>query len=130
MTEKEASIWTRLERSKDTLSKVEQTDEMSEKAEQVRRLNGVFYWQYHRNINEKQWKLLLSILSGSPVFSSPQYRILASPQSKGKILEKLKKYSYQLDLRQEKIAKQIPYGIQRIKGIAGSGKTRVQKVKA
>ncbi len=78
---------------------------------------------YGKNINERQWQLLLSILSGSPVFAPREYRVLASPQSKGKILEKLRKYSYQLDLEQEKIAKQIPSRIQRIKGIAGSGKT-------
>ena len=56
MTEKESSIWTRLERSKDTLSMVEQSDEMADKKEQVRRLNGVFYWQYHRDLSAKQWQ--------------------------------------------------------------------------
>lgn len=56
MSEKESSIWTRLERSKETLSLVEQTDEMTDKKEQVRRLNGVFYWQYHRDLNQKQWQ--------------------------------------------------------------------------
>jgi superfamily I DNA and RNA helicase len=78
---------------------------------------------YGQKINDQQWRLLLSILAGSSVFTPCAHRVLASPQSKGKILAKLRKYSYQLDLEQEKIAKQIPAGIQRIKGIAGSGKT-------
>lgn len=78
---------------------------------------------YGKKIDDQQWQLLLSIVTGSPVFKPPQHRVLAPQQSKGKILEKIREYSYQLDLKQEKIAKQIPSGIQRIKGIAGSGKT-------
>ena len=39
------------------------------------------------------------------------------------MIQSLRKYIYQFDLQQEKLAKQIPTGFQRIRGIAGSGKT-------
>ena len=78
---------------------------------------------YGKNINHKQWQLLLSVLSGNSVFLPPRHRILAPPESRGKILQKLRTHLYQLDLQQEKIAKEIPPGPQRIRGIAGSGKT-------
>lgn len=69
------------------------------------------------------WKLLLSILSGTPVFCRKSHRVLASSQSRGKILEQLRSHISGFDLQQEKIGKQIPPGCQRIRGIAGSGKT-------
>jgi superfamily I DNA and RNA helicase len=78
---------------------------------------------YGNKLNSKQWQLLLTILGGSSLFLPPQHRILGSPHSKGKVLEKLRSHLHQLDLTQEKIAKQIPPGVQRIRGIAGSGKT-------
>ncbi len=74
-------------------------------------------------LTKHQWQLLLSLLSGKPVFCQPSYRLLASPQSRGKILEKLRSRFSDFDLQQEKIGKQIPPGLQRIRGIAGSGKT-------
>lgn len=85
---------------------------------------------YGKNLNNKQWKLLLSIIGGNSVFLPPQHRVLASAESKGKILQKMRSrgaisrsHLYELDLKQEKIAKEIPPGAQRIRGIAGSGKT-------
>lgn len=78
---------------------------------------------YGKNINFQQWQLLLSILGGNSVFLPPQHRVLAPEESRGKILQKMRSHFHQLDLQQERIAKQIPPGPQRIKGIAGSGKT-------
>ncbi|MBE9167081.1 pentapeptide repeat-containing protein [Pleurocapsales cyanobacterium LEGE 06147] len=78
-----------------------------------------------------QWQLLLAILGGTQMFSPPSRRILASTQSRGNVLKQVRSRFAsaaaprlsQLDLQQEKIAKQIPPGPQRIRGIAGSGKT-------
>jgi superfamily I DNA and RNA helicase len=78
---------------------------------------------YGQKLKAKQWQLLLAVLAGSPVLSKPQHRVLAPPQSRGQVLQKLRSHLHQLDLQQEKIAKQIPPGPQRIRGIAGSGKT-------
>ena len=76
-----------------------------------------------RELTLKQWKLLLSILSGTPVFCQPSHRVLTPPQSRGKILQQLRSHISEFDWQQEKIAKEIPPGPQRIRGIAGSGKT-------
>ncbi len=71
----------------------------------------------------KQWKLLLSVLAGTPLFCQPSPRILSHSQSRGSILRKLRSRISQFDWQQEKIGKEIPPGPQRIRGIAGSGKT-------
>jgi superfamily I DNA and RNA helicase len=71
----------------------------------------------------KQWKLLLSLLAGTPIFCQPSHRVLSHSQSRGKILQKLRSHISEFDWQQEKIAKEIPPGPQRIRGIAGSGKT-------
>jgi len=81
-------------------------------------------------LNETQWKLLLSIVSGTPVYQKPRYRVLASPNSRGKVLQKIQQQISQWDQQQEKIGKQIPPGCQRIRGIAGSGKTALLCQKA
>jgi superfamily I DNA and RNA helicase len=75
------------------------------------------------SLTTNQWQLLLSILSGTPLFCQENHRILTPPQSRGAILQKLRSHISKIDLDQEKIAKQIPPGCQRIRGIAGSGKT-------
>ncbi len=74
-------------------------------------------------INNDQWNLLLNILSGTSILRRDYHQVLSQNNSKGKIIQQFKKHLYQLDLQQEKIAKQIPKGFQRIRGIAGSGKT-------
>ncbi|MCU0535343.1 MAG: pentapeptide repeat-containing protein [Hydrococcus sp. Prado102] len=74
-------------------------------------------------LTQKQWKLLLSLLAGTPVFCQPSHRVLSPPQSRGKVLQELRSHISEFDWQQEKIAKEIPPGPQRIRGIAGSGKT-------
>ncbi|MFW6358344.1 MAG: pentapeptide repeat-containing protein, partial [Chroococcales cyanobacterium] len=71
----------------------------------------------------QEWELLLSILTGKTFYSSPHRRVLASDKSRGSILNKIRDRISKLDLKQEHIAKEIPPGMQRIRGIAGSGKT-------
>lgn len=74
-------------------------------------------------LTDIQWQLLLSIIAGKPVFCQQNHRVLGSPNSRGKILQQLRSHISQFDLQQETIGKQIPPGCQRIRGIAGSGKT-------
>ncbi|MGD2183410.1 pentapeptide repeat-containing protein [Lusitaniella coriacea] len=74
-------------------------------------------------LTEEEWQLLLSVLAGTPLYRQPTQRVLAPSQSRGKILQQMRDRATQLDLQQERIAKQIPPGPQRIRGIAGSGKT-------
>ncbi|MDY6784919.1 MAG: pentapeptide repeat-containing protein [Cyanobacteriota bacterium] len=72
---------------------------------------------------DEQWQLLLAVLAGTPLYRTPPRRVLASDRSRGRILQQARDRLFQLDLEQERIAKQIPPGPQRIRGIAGSGKT-------
>ncbi|WP_019504509.1 pentapeptide repeat-containing protein [Pleurocapsa sp. PCC 7319] len=74
-------------------------------------------------ITPTQWELLLAVLGGTPLYTQPIQRISCSPQSRRHIIQQVRSRLNQLDLQQEKIAKQIPTGMQRIRGIAGSGKT-------
>ena len=74
-------------------------------------------------LNNQQWRSLLGLLGGTPLFSPPTHRVLAPNTSRGKILQQLRQRIAELDLQQERIGKEIPPGPQRIRGIAGSGKT-------
>jgi superfamily I DNA and RNA helicase len=74
-------------------------------------------------LSQTGWELLLATVAGTKLFSLPKHPVLAPQESRGKILQQLRDRLLVLDLQQERIAKQIPQGIQRIKGIAGSGKT-------
>lgn len=116
-----------------------------------------------RKLNPEQWKLLLSVLGGNPVFRRknltpsvplsvygkgevrsifPRLSLhkkrevsgLIPPLSvheegeggrgfRASILEQVREHLSEFDLQQENIGKQIPPGMQRIRGIAGSGKT-------
>lgn len=116
-----------------------------------------------RKLNLEQWKLLLSVLGGNPVFRRKNFTpsVPLSVDGEGKvrgvfprlslnkernisgvfpplsvygegeggrgfrasILEQVKQNLSEFDLQQENIGKQIPPGMQRIRGIAGSGKT-------
>jgi superfamily I DNA and RNA helicase len=70
-----------------------------------------------------QWELLLAVLGGTPLYQSDYQRLPYSPNSRRHVITQGRSRLNQLDLQQEKIAKQIPNGMQRIRGIAGSGKT-------
>ena len=83
-----------------------------------------------KNLTETQWQILLSILGGTPLYTPVSRPILAHKQSRGHILQQARSRIAQLDLQQEKIGKQIPPGMQQIRGIAGSGKTVILCQKA
>ena len=69
-----------------------------------------------------QWELLQAILGGTPVYleDKPNKKRTAH---RSKIIQQKRSRLHKLDLIQEKTAKQIPPGMQRIRGVAGSGKT-------
>ncbi|MEW6498992.1 MAG: NERD domain-containing protein, partial [Cyanobacteriota bacterium] len=80
------------------------------------------------HLTEKQWKLLQAVISGTPVFRTRVgARYAMPPQQSGKtrasVLTQVRQHLFDFDLQQEHIAKTIPPGPQRIRGIAGSGKT-------
>ncbi|MGL5807476.1 MAG: pentapeptide repeat-containing protein [Xenococcaceae cyanobacterium] len=81
-------------------------------------------------LTQKQWQLLLAVLAGTPIYRQPTRPIYSHSQSRGAILQKLRSHINELDIQQEKIGKEIPPGCQRIRGIAGSGKTAILCQKA
>ena len=74
-------------------------------------------------LTSTQWELLLAVLGGTPLYKSNYQRSPCSTNSRRHLIQQVRSRLNQLDLHQEKIAKQIPRGMQRIRGIAGSGKT-------
>ena len=82
------------------------------------------------DLSEKQWQLLLSVISGTPLHQKATYPVLSPQETRGKLLQKLYQHISEFDQQQETIGKQIPPGCQRIRGIAGSGKTAVLCQKA
>ncbi len=91
-------------------------------------------------LNLEQWQLLLSVISGTPILKPRSRQFYLSQQkanlpenillsnlpnytTRAAVLAQLQQQFSQLDLQQERIGKQIPPGPQRIRGIAGSGKT-------
>ncbi len=82
------------------------------------------------NLTHTQWQLLLAILGGTPIYTQPYRKIQERPQNRQNIIQQARNRLDYFDLQQEIIAKQIPPGMQRIRGIAGSGKTVILCQKA
>ncbi|NEP13922.1 MAG: ATP-binding domain-containing protein [Symploca sp. SIO2C1] len=77
-------------------------------------------------LSSEQWKLLQAVISGTPVFRKqrPVNSIIPQNQkTRGSVLVQVRQHLSEFDLQQEHIGKEIPPGAQRIRGIAGSGKT-------
>lgn len=83
------------------------------------------------NIDEQQWQVMLSVISGNSILRKPP-RTLVSTEAKNRasIIAALNEQHYELDLQQEHIGKEIPPGFQRLRGTAGSGKTALLCQKA
>ncbi|MGB5712044.1 MAG: pentapeptide repeat-containing protein [Waterburya sp.] len=77
-----------------------------------------------------QWELLLAVLGGTALYTPATKSLNCSVPSRRKYIQQVRSRINQLDLAQEKIAKQITPGMQRIRGIAGSGKTVILCQKA
>jgi len=76
------------------------------------------------DLNDEQWKLLKAVISGTPVLRrSPRTLVSTNGKMRAEIVATCSEYLYELDLQQEHIGKEIPPGFQRLRGIAGSGKT-------
>lgn len=76
------------------------------------------------SLEDEQWKLLLAVISGTPVLRQPSRNLIATDsKSRAAIVAACSEHLYELDWQQEHIGKEIPPGFQRLRGIAGSGKT-------
>lgn len=82
-------------------------------------------------LNEHQWRKLLTVLGGMPVLRKASRSSVSSPgKSRSTVLSVLQERLHELDLQQEHIGKEIPPGFQRLRGVAGSGKTMLLCQKA
>ncbi|WP_186807072.1 DEAD/DEAH box helicase [Priestia megaterium] len=81
-------------------------------------------------ITEEEWKSVLSIIQATNVLQQEPRHDIKNENTKAYIIEQINRNISNLDLEQEKIARQIPPGPQRIRGLAGSGKTVVLAMKA
>ncbi|HBB34806.1 MAG TPA: DNA/RNA helicase [Cyanobacteria bacterium UBA8803] len=76
------------------------------------------------DLDEEQWKLLLAVMSGTSVLRKPTRSLISTNgKSRASIVVACAQQLYDLDLQQEHVGKEIPPGFQRLRGIAGSGKT-------
>ncbi|MEA5576721.1 DEAD/DEAH box helicase [Anabaena sp. UHCC 0451] len=89
--------------------------------EQIQQANIVIPGE---NIEDKDWELLLSVVGGTPILRKPpRERVSTTGKTRSAVIDSLREKLYEIDLQQEHIGKEIPPGPQRIRGIAGSGKT-------
>ncbi|MEY2857503.1 MAG: hypothetical protein RLZZ74_1815, partial [Cyanobacteriota bacterium] len=75
------------------------------------------------DLTPTQWELLLAVLGGTALYTSEYLQLRGADADRPKIMQQVRSRLNQLDVQQEAIAKQIPPGMQRIRGVAGSGKT-------
>ena len=75
-------------------------------------------------LNDSQYTSLLSVISGTSILRKPLAKIESAEETcLYNILAEAQKLMYEWDIKQEWIGKSVPPGPQRVRGIAGSGKT-------
>jgi hypothetical protein len=74
-------------------------------------------------LNDEQWALLGHVIAGTPVLRKEPREPNARPDSRRTAIAAVQEDFHQLDLQQLRIGTEIPPGAQRVRGIAGSGKT-------
>jgi len=86
--------------------------------------------EYNQKIPDDIWNILIGILTGTNSLIRPM-RKAESDNTKASMLRKVEGQlqSLDFDLEQIKVAQQIPPGPQRIRGLAGTGKTVVLAMK-
>lgn len=76
------------------------------------------------NVDDQQWELILSVISGNTILRKNHRNIISTKEkTRSSVLADLQEQLYELDFQHEHIGKEIPPGFQRLRGIAGSGKT-------
>lgn len=92
----------------------------------IQRIEQSSLVQSGKNLSDEQWELLLAVVGGTPVLRktlSKSITIAQDNKTRSSVINQLKERLYELDLQQQHIGLEIPPGAQRIRSIAGSGKT-------
>jgi len=76
-----------------------------------------------QELNDEQWMHLQGAFGGTTVYQKVSEERTNDTSTRAGVVTELRERLHALDLQQEHIGKEIPPGPQRIRGIAGSGKT-------
>lgn len=82
--------------------------------------------QAGKNLDDNQWEILLSVISGGSIHRKAALKptvITTGQKRRADVINVVRQQLYEMDVQQTHIGLQIPPGAQRIRGIAGSGKT-------
>ena len=74
-------------------------------------------------LGDKAYETLRHVVSGTSAYHKPPPQNRDALRGRGLLIRTAREKLHHFDLQQETIAKQIPPGPQRIRGVAGSGKT-------
>src|SRR5690606_4373883 len=75
-------------------------------------------------LDDEQWEALIGVFRGNVPDREPRYISTGTPQhSPLRLIQRLESRLRQLDETQERVASETPDGPQRIRGLAGTGKT-------
>lgn len=92
----------------------------------IRVIEEAILVQSGNNLDDQQWGTLLSVISGGAVHRKDEIQptvLSTGTQRRSDVINVVRQQLYEIDLQQARIGLQIPPGPQRIRGIAGSGKT-------
>ncbi len=96
----------------------------------IKRINDIKPVVRGESLDNAKWKSLISVLTGTILYRQKDNQDNIDHKSRGGVKKIIKEYLHKVDLKQEEIAKSIPPGAQRIRGIAGSGKSVLLAQKA
>lgn len=81
--------------------------------------------------SNKNMDRVIAVLEGTPIFEKRKKRPQpGKPVTKNDYIQKSLDMTFKLDETQRKISMQLPAGVQRIRGLAGTGKTVILSMKA
>jgi superfamily I DNA and RNA helicase len=82
------------------------------------------------SVSDEDWDVAVALMTGGEAFIAENKRIAVGEDTKSSVLQKVEEKISRMDIEQHKVAVQIPDGPQRIRGLAGTGKTVVLAMKA
>lgn len=89
----------------------------------INRVHNAHVVAHGTPLDDEQWALLGHVIAGTPVIRKTSREANARPDSRRTAIAAVQNDFHELDLQQLHIGTEIPPGAQRIRGIAGSGKT-------
>ncbi len=98
-------------------------DDLAAEARFISRARNAHMVAYAPALDDERWALLGHVIAGTSVFKKEPREANARPDSRRTAIAAVQEDFYALDLQQLRIGTEIPPGAQRVRGIAGSGKT-------